>query len=153
MPRPDIRAPETLFVRQRPDHVPPESLDHAELAASIASLELKLLSSKRSLMVAQTAGVLLVTFVVVLGGLLLYFGPSPFLQHVFHNSESLVATTYDVVLWWLALVVLAVFGGIFGDQLLRGRLRLSRGWKHRVAELSRRLDDAQRERLRREAGR
>lgn len=153
MPRPDIRAPATLFAKHRPDHVPPESLDHAELAASIASLELKLLSSKRALVAAQTAGALLVTFVVVLGGALLYFGPSPFLQHVFHNSESLVATTYDVVLWWLALVVLAVIGGLIGDQLLRGRLRLARGWKHRVADLSRRLEDAQRVRQRREDGR
>ncbi|MBI3568595.1 MAG: hypothetical protein HY084_10410 [Gemmatimonadetes bacterium] len=140
--RPDLRAPATLFARHNPDHVPAEALTERELAASIDSLERKLRSARRSLLAAQLAGALITLVVLALGGILLWFGPTPFLENVFGHGGSLKATTYDVFVWWLAVIVLAVMGGAFGDQMLRGRLRMARGWKSRVADLTRRLEDA-----------
>jgi hypothetical protein len=64
-------------------------------------------------------------------------------------GHARIATTYDVMLWWFAVIVLAILVVITGDQILRGRLRLARGWKHRVDELDRRIADAERELKRR----
>ncbi len=135
------------FGPQRPDHIPPETLTDAELAHSIDSLDRKLRSAKQAYLVAQVAGVSLTIAVLALGFALLYFGPTPFMERVF--GQSTPATTYDVFLWWLAVLVLAVAGGAFGDQVLRGRQRMVRGWKYRVAELERRLEDAESVRQRR----
>jgi hypothetical protein len=140
--RPDVHAPATLFVKQRPDHVPAEVLTNAELTASIAALERKLISARRSLFATHAAGAVITIVLLSLGVILLWFGPSPFLENVFGQGGTLTATMYDVFVWWLAVLVLAVMGGAFGDQMLRGRLRLARGWKSRVADLSRRLEDA-----------
>ncbi len=148
--RPDLHVPATLFKKPSPDHVPAEALSRDELAASIASLERKLRGARRSLRTTQLAGVALTVVIFSLGGILLWFGPSPFLENVFGQGGSLTATSYDVFAWWLAVTVLAVLGGVLGDQLLRGKLRLARGWKSRVAELTRRLEDARREQRRRE---
>jgi len=149
--RPDIHDPQTLFMRHRPDHVPAEALNNKELEASIASLERKLHSARRSLVATQVAGAVVTLVILTLGGILLWFGPTPFLENVFGRGGSVKATTYDVFVWWLAVIVLAVLGGASGDQLVRGRMRLARGWKTRVMELSRRLDDARRVQERRKA--
>jgi len=149
--RPDLHVPATLFKKQPPDHVPAESLSRAELAASIESLERKVRSAQRTLHATQVAGAAITLLLLSLGGILLWFGPSPFLENVFGHGGSLKATSYDVFVWWLAVIVLAVFGGAFGDQLLRGKLRLARGWKARVAELTRRLEDARHVQRRRES--
>lgn len=129
------------FGPQRPDHVPPETLTDGELADSISTLDRKLRSARQAYLVARVAGIVMTAIVLCLGFTLLYFGPSPFLERVFGKSTP--ATTYDVFLWWIAVLVLAVAGGAFGDQVLRGRQRTVRGWKYRVAELTRRLEDAE----------
>ena len=138
MPTPN---PVLHFGPQRPDHVPPETLTDGELADAIASLDRKVRSARQAYLVAQLAGIALTATVLGLGFTLLYFGPTPFLERVFGKSTP--ATTYDVFLWWIAILVLAVAGGAFGDQVLRGRQRTVRGWKYRVAELRRRLEDAE----------
>lgn len=107
-------------------------------------------SPRPSLRATQAAGAAITVVIFSLGGILLWFGPSPFLENVFGQGGSLTATSYDVFAWWLAVIVLAVLGGVFGDQLLRGKLRLARGWKSRVSELTRRLEDARHEQRRRE---
>lgn len=129
------------FGPQRPDHIPPETLTDRELADSIASLDRKVRSARQAYLAARIAGIALTATVLGLGFALLYFGPAPFLERVFGKSTP--ATTYDVFLWWIAILVLAVAGGAFGDQVLRGRERIVRGWKYRVAELTRRLEDAE----------
>jgi len=129
------------FGPQRPDHIPPESLTDSELAESIASLVRKVRSARQAYLVARLAGIALTITVLGLGFTLLYFGPTSFLERVFGKSAP--ATTYDVFLWWIAVLVLAVAGGAFGDQVLRGRQRTVRGWKYRLAELTRRLEDAE----------
>jgi hypothetical protein len=129
------------FLPQRPDHIPPEALTDSELAHSIDSLDRKLRSARQAYYVAQTAGITLTVGVLTIALALLYFGPTPFLERVF--GQSAPATTYDVFLWWIAVLVLAVAAGAFGDQVLRGRVRMARGWKNRVAELERRLGDAE----------
>jgi hypothetical protein len=144
MPTPN---PILHFGPQRPDHVPPETLTDGELAEAISSLDRKVRSARRAYFVAQIAGIALTVAVLGLGFTLLYFGPSPFLERVFGKSTP--ATTYDVFVWWLAVLVLAVAGGAFGDQVLRGRQRTVRGWKYRLAELTRRLEDAETVRRRR----
>ena len=98
-------------------------------------------SARQAYLVARLAGIALTMTVLGLGFTLLYFGPTPFLERVFGKSAP--ATTYDVFLWWIAVLVLAVAGGAFGDQVLRGRQRTVRGWKYRLAELTRRLEDAE----------
>jgi hypothetical protein len=135
------------FGPQRPDHIPPETLTDSELAEAIASLDRKVKSAQRAYYVAQIAGIGLTVAVLGLGFTLLYFGPRPFLERVFGKSTP--ATTYDIFLWWFAVLVLAVAGGAFGDQVLRGRQRIVRGWKYRLAELTRRLEDAETVRRRR----
>ncbi len=130
-----------IFAPQRPDHAPPETLTDAELRDAIASLERKLHSAKRALLVATVAGWTLTAGILALGFFLLWIGPTPFLQRMLGRGG--VATTYDVVAWWIAILILAVLGGAFADQLVRGRLRLARGWRARVAELTSRLHDAQ----------
>lgn len=149
--RPDLHVPATLFRKQPPDHVPAESLTRAELAASIGLLERKVRSAKRSLHATQVAGGAMALVILSLGGILLWFGPSPFLENVFGRGGSLKATSYDVFVWWLAVIVLAVLGGAVGDQLLHGKLQLVRGWKFRVAELTRRLEHARHVQRRRES--
>jgi hypothetical protein len=142
-------APNPLlhFGPQRPDHIPPETLTDRELADAIASLGRKTRSARQAYLVAQLAGIGLTAIVLGLGFTLLYFGPTPFFERVF--GKSVPATTYDVLLWWIAVIVLAVIGAAFGDQVLRGRQRTARGWKYRVVELTRRLEDAESVRRRR----
>ncbi len=147
--RPDVHVPSTLFGRQRPDHIPAETLTNAELPAAIASLERKLRSAKQSLLAAHIAGAALTAVLFAAGGVLLWFGPTPFLETVFRRTVALQATTYDIFAWWAAVVFLAVVGGVFADQLVRGKLRLARGWKTRVVDLTRRLEDARRVQQRR----
>ena len=138
---PPPHLPSVLFVAPAPDHAPPESLTDDELADAIQTLQRKLHSARRSLVVADVAGGVLTLVIIVLGFIVLWAGPEPFLEKI--AGQRRVATTYDIFLWWLALIVLAVLGGAFGDQVLRGRLRLARGWRHRVHHLERRLQDAE----------
>jgi hypothetical protein len=142
-------GPVALFAPQRPDHTPPQVLSDDELARSVATLHRKLHSARRSHLATQIASVTVTLVVVALVATLVWFGPEPFLERVFGHAR--VATTYDVGLWWFAVIVLAIFGAFVGDQLVRGRLRLVRGWKHRVDELDRRLSDAAQEQKRRAA--
>jgi hypothetical protein len=140
-------GPAALFAPQRPDHMPPQTLADDELALSVDSLRRKRQSARRSYTVAHLAGIALTVVLVALTATVLWYGPEPFIEHVFGHAR--IATTYDIIVWWFAVIVLAILGGTFGDQLLRGRLRLAHGWKHRLTELDRRLADAEHEQRRR----
>ena len=143
-------GPAALFAPQRPDHLPPQTLGDDELALSVASLRRKRHSVRRSYAAAQFAGISLTLVLIALTATLLWYGPEPFIERVFGHAR--IATTYDVFVWWFAVIVLAILGGTFGDQLLRGRLRLAHGWKNRLAELDRRLADAEAEQTHRTPG-
>ena len=140
-------GPAALFAPQRPDHMPPQTLGDDELADSIVSLRRKRHSAQRSYATAQFAGIALTIVLIALTATVLWYGPEPFIERVFGHAR--IATTYDVFAWWLAVIVLAIIGGTFGDQLLRGRLRLAHGWKRRLIELDRRLADVEHEQQRR----
>ena len=120
--------------------MPPQTLDDDALAIAVASLRRKQHSARRSYAASQFAGILLTLILIALTATVLWYGPEPFIERVFGHARA--ATTYDVFVWWLAVIVLAILGGTFGDQLLRGRLRLAHGWKHRLTELDQRLADA-----------
>ena len=143
-------GPAALFAPQRPDHMPPQTLDDDELALAVASLRRKQHSARRSYAAAHLAGIALTLLLIALTATVLWYGPEPFIERVFGHAR--VATTYDVFVWWLAVIVLAILGGTFGDQLLRGRLRLALGWKHRLTELDQRLADAVEEQKHRTPG-
>jgi membrane protein implicated in regulation of membrane protease activity len=139
--------PGPVFVARRPDRDPPETLPTAELERSIESLRRKLRSAENALLVTRFGGALLALALIGTGFVLLWLGPRPFLERLVGSRA--ITTTYDVFLWWSVVIVVCVVGGAFGDQLLRGRLRLARGWRHRVEELRHRLEHAEAERRRR----
>jgi hypothetical protein len=141
--------PGPVFVARQPDRVPPETLSTAALEHSIESLRRKLRSAQYALLVARIGGALLTLGLLVTGFVLLWSGPEPFLERLV-GSRTIV-TTYDVFLWWCVVIVVCVVGGAFGDQLLRGRLRMARGWRHRVDEVRHRLEHAEAEQRRRRA--
>ena len=143
-------GPAALFAPQRPDHLPPQSLNDDELALAIESLRRKRQSARHSYAAARLVGIALTVILIALTATVLWYGPEPFIERVFGHAR--VATTYDVFVWWLAVIVLAIIGATFGDQVLRGRLRLVHGWKHRLTELDRRLADADHELQRRAPG-
>lgn len=143
-------GPVAFFAPQRPDHMPPQTLNDDELALAIESLKLKQHSAQRSYAAAHLAGIALTVVLIALTAIVLWYGPEPFFERVFRRAH--VATTYDFLVWWIVVLVLAILGGTFGDQLLRGRLRLAHGWKHRLIELDRRLADAEHEQRRRTPG-
>ena len=135
-----MMAGRPIFGTQRPDHAPPETLTDADLRNAISSLERKLRSAQRALIVATIAGWTLTAGILALGFFLLWIGPTPFLQRMLGRGG--VATPDDGVGGWGAGILRTVLGGAFADQLVRGRLRLARGWRARVHELSSRLGDA-----------
>jgi len=142
-------GPRGLFHARRPDHVPPQTLSDAQLDEAIASLNAKLHSARRALLMAQLAGLAFTLALLVAGFVLLWFGPYTYLGSLFGWQGASKST--GVWLWWVVIIAIAVVGGAFGDQLLRGRLRLSRGWRYRVDELELRLHDAESIKSRRRA--
>lgn len=150
-PRPPHRfAPNSttpLFIEQPPDHVPPENLTDEALDHAIRTLRAKLYSARRTLRITRLACAVLAAAIFGAGFTLLWAGPAPFFERFLSNGH--VTTTYDATVWWIALLALAIVGGAFGDQILRGRLRLIRGWAHRVHELQERLAHAETVRERR----
>ena len=140
--------PGPVFVAPRPDRVPPETLRTAELEHSIRSLQRKLRSAENALFATRLGGAVLAAALLITGFVLLWFGPAPFVERL---AGRAIATTYDVFLWWSIVIVACVIGGALGDQMVRGRLRLARGWRHRVDELRHRLDHAETEQARRKA--
>jgi len=137
------------FFAPRPSHVPPATLSDADLLVAIASLRRKLGGARRSLFLAHCTGALLTLAVVGAGFAVLWAGPAPFFGHFLGSGH--VTTTYDAAAWWLVLLLLAILGGAFGDQALRGKLRIVQGWRNRVHDLERRLAEAEEERLSRSA--
>lgn len=121
--------------------MPPQKLSDAQLDEAIASLHAKLHSARRALWYAQFAAMAFTLALLAVGFVLLWFGPSSYLGAIFGLKGAGKST--GVWLWWVVIVAIAVVGGAFGDQLLRGRLRLARGWHHRVDELELRLHDAE----------
>jgi hypothetical protein len=129
------------FVAQPPSHVPPATLSDEDLAIAIGSLHRKLRRARRSLLLAHTVGASLTLMVIGAGFAVLWAGPAPFFARFL--GQEYVTTAFDAAAWWLVLLLLAILGGAFGDQLLRGKLRIVRGWQHRVHDLERRLADAE----------
>jgi hypothetical protein len=129
------------FVAQPPSHVPPATLSDVDLAMAIDSLHRKLRRARRSLLLAHIAGSSLMLIVIGAGFAVLWAGPAPFFARFLGHDYA--TTTFDAAAWWLVLILLAILGGAFGDQLLRGKLRIVRGWRHRVHDLARRLADAE----------
>lgn len=128
------------FVARARRDAPPETLADAELTDSIESLRRKLASARRSLLLAHAAGAALTVAVLGAGFAVMWAGPAPFFERFLGRDH--VTTTFDAVAWWLILVLFAIVGGAFGDQLLRGKLRIARRRRHRVQALERRLDEA-----------
>lgn len=140
---------EPQFGPRRSSHAPPETLSDDALSASLARLRRKLHAARRLLFVAHVTGATMTFFVIGAGFAVFWAGPSQFFER-FMGPEYPV-TVLDVAAWWLVLVGLAVVGGAFGVQLLRGKLRLVRRRRHRVHELARRIVEAEAEQQRRTA--
>lgn len=121
--------------------MPPQTLSEADLDESIRSLHRKLHSSRRALRYAQLAGIAFTLALLGAGFVLLWFGPYSWLGALFGLKGATKST--GVWMWWVIIITIAVVGGAFGDQLLRGRLRLARAWRLRVDELELRLHDAE----------
>jgi len=129
------------FHAPRPDHSPPELLSDDELARAIQTLRRKAHSVRRARLAANVAGATLTVAILAAGFVLLWAGPAPFLERL--TGQRTLATPWHIVLWWLGVLLLAAVGGALGDQLLRGRLRMVRGWSHKLHDLERRLAEAE----------
>jgi hypothetical protein len=129
------------FAAQPPSNAPPATLSDGDLALALDSLHRKLRRARHSLLLAHIAGATLTLIVIGAGFVVLWAGPAPFFARFL--GHGYVTTTVDAAVWWLVLLLLAIVGGAYGDQLLRGKLRLVRGWRHRVDDLERRLADAE----------
>ena len=136
-----------LFTPQRPDHSPPETLDDAQLAEAIDSLQRKLRSVRNSLRMARLGGGSLL-FVIIAGGFAVaWVGPEPFLPRIYQDGK--VVTVPELGLWWVIVLVALGFAGVVGVRLYTDRVHSIRGWRHKVHELERRLADAESEARRR----
>lgn len=131
------------FAAQRPDHSPPDTLSDEELARAIDSLERKLRSAKRMLVLANSARLLFLGLLLIAGFAFLILGPAPFLELA--EGTRTLATTWDVFVWWFAVLAVASIAGALANQAMRRRRRRAKGWKLRVEELDRRLDEARQE--------
>lgn len=151
-PRPPYRpsSPGVLLHAPSPDHSPPNLLTDEELAQSIESLTVKLRSAERNLAAVYMAWAGVSVVLLVVGLILLWYGPTVFLDRVLGVTDS--NNTLVMAFWWIAVVAVAVFGGAMGDQVLRRKLRLARNWRHRVDELTMRLRDAESVKQRRAGG-
>lgn len=133
-------SPTPHFTPQRPDHSPPAALSDAELARAIASLRRKLSSARRMLMLASAARLVVYAAIGVGGVALLTLGPAPIVEY-FAKSRTLV-TPWDGVVWWFGIVGAAILLGAIMAQVAKRRRRRIAGWRHRVDDLRRRLDEA-----------
>lgn len=130
--------------------MPPRTLTDAQLAESLRSLRAKLHSSRRTLVFAYIAGTTVSLVLISIGLILLWYGPQSFLDRILGLRQSNSVTT--MLMWWIAVVSVAAFGGAMGIQVLSGKLRYARHWKHRVEELELRLQDVETEQERRVPG-
>jgi hypothetical protein len=128
------------FLAQRPDHSPPDLLEDDELARAINSLQRKLSSARRMLVIANFARLTFFLSMLLGGFAILWVGPAPFLELM--NGERVLATTWDVFAWWFVVLAIFIVIGAFATQASRRRTRRAAGWQHRVADLERRLADA-----------
>jgi hypothetical protein len=131
------------FAAQRPDHSPPDTLSNDELARAIDSLERKSRSAKRMLVLANGARLVFFGMLLAGGFAILITGPAPFLELA--EGQRTLATTWDVFAWWFAVLAIASIAGALAIQAARRRRRRAAGWRNRVEELDRRLDDARQE--------
>lgn len=133
-------GPSPHFSAQRPDHSPPELLGDDELARAIDSLTRKLRSARRMFALATAARLALYGVIVAGGVAILMLGPAPFQELV--EGQRALATTWDVFAWWFAILALASVLGAVAAQSSRRRRRRASGWRSRVEDLERRLDEA-----------
>ncbi|HVZ48107.1 MAG TPA: hypothetical protein VG916_04955 [Gemmatimonadaceae bacterium] len=143
-------GPVPHFTRHRPDHVAPDLLSDDELALAVDSLTRKLHSAQRMLAGAALMRVALYVIIVLGGVALLALGPAPIVEY-FQKSRELV-TTWDVFAWWFAIIGATAFAGALVAQAARRRRRRVAGWRHRVDDLARRLDEAREVQRQRSAG-
>ena len=136
-----------LFVPQRPDHSPPETLDDAALAEAIGSLGRKLHSVRSAQRMARLAGGALLVVIMVGGFTLAWVGPEPFLPRIYGNG--LIVTVPELFAWWGTVIVVLLFAGIVAVRLFSRRLDVMRGWTNKAHELERRLNHAKAESRRR----
>lgn len=111
-----------------------------ELARAIDSLSRKLRSARRMYLIATSARIAFWAVMVTAGFGLLASGPAPFVELI--QGRRLLATTWDVFAWWFAVLIIVSLAGAAAIQVARRRRRRARGWKHRVADLDRRLAEA-----------
>jgi len=130
------------FSAQRPDHSPPELLGDDELARAIDSLHRKLSSARRMLAIANFARLTFFLAMLLAGFAILWAGPAPFLELI--DGQRMLATTWDIFAWWFAVLAIFAIIGALAVQASRRRRRRAMGWRHRVADLERRLADATR---------
>jgi hypothetical protein len=135
------------FSAQRPDHSRPELLSDDELSRAVDSLKRKLHSARRMLALANGARIVFFAAMLGLGFAFLALGPAPFLELI--EGQRDLATPWDVFVWWAVILAIVSFGGALLVQAARRRRRQATGWKHRVEELDRRLDQARDEQNRR----
>lgn len=140
-------GPTSHFLRHRPDHLSPELLSDDDLALAIDSLGRKLRSSRRMLANAALTRYALYVVVALGGTALLALGPAPIVEY-FRESRTLV-TTWDIMAWWVLVVAATVVGGAAVAVAVRHRRQRMAGWRHRVDDLTRRLEHARAERRRR----
>lgn len=129
------------FSRQRPDHSPPELLTDEELERSIDSLSRKLRSARRMLVLATAWRVTLVAGLAIAGIGLMTLGPAPIVD--FLERRRTLVTTWDVFAWWFGGIALISVAGAFALTAIRDRRRRATGWRHRVHDLTRRLEHAE----------
>lgn len=111
-----------------------------ELALAIDSLTRKLRSARRMYLVAIGGRATFYALMLLAGFALLATGPAPFLELI--QGRRVLATTWDVFAWWMVVLLFVSLAGAVAVQAARRRRRRAEGWKHRVADLERRLAEA-----------
>ena len=115
-------------------------LSDDELARAIDSLSRKLRSARRMYAIASGGRIAFWVVMVASGFLMLATGPAPFVELI--QGRRVLATTWDVFVWWFAVLLLFSLLGAAAVQAARRRRRRAQGWKQRVADLERRLAEA-----------
>ncbi len=115
-------------------------LSDDELGRAIDSLSRKLRSARRMYAIATGGRIAFWVVMVASGFLMLATGPAPFVELI--QGRRALATTWDVFVWWFAVLLLFSLLGAAAVQAARRRRRRAQGWKHRVADLDRRLAEA-----------
>lgn len=99
------------------------------------------------LVLATTARIGFYGVIVLVGIGVLGLGPAPLVELI--QGTRVLATSWDIFVWWFAILATVSVGGAIAVQAIRRRRRRAAGWRSRVEDLERRLAHAERERARR----